>query len=170
MHSTLRVLRHGLEVSEMAVSPLPGKPYSVWTLKRHRRDPFDTYIVVSFTDATLVLGIGETVGEVSDSGLLDSVATLAVAQIGEDSLVQVYAEGIRHVRADGRVNEWKAPPRRGITHCAVNNRQLIVALAGGEIVYFETDAAGQLNEYSERMQMPGWSKQKILILCSSLFC
>lgn len=32
--STLRVLRHGLEVSEMAVSELPGSPNAVWTVKR----------------------------------------------------------------------------------------------------------------------------------------
>lgn len=32
--STVRVLRHGLEVSEMAVSELPGNPNAVWTVKR----------------------------------------------------------------------------------------------------------------------------------------
>lgn len=32
--STFRVLRHGLEVSEMAVSELPGNPNAVWTVKR----------------------------------------------------------------------------------------------------------------------------------------
>ena len=31
--STLRVLRHGLEVTEMAVSELPGNPNAVWTVK-----------------------------------------------------------------------------------------------------------------------------------------
>lgn len=33
--STLRVLRHGLEVSEMAVSELPGNPNAVWTVKKN---------------------------------------------------------------------------------------------------------------------------------------
>lgn len=32
--SSLRVLRHGLEVSEMAVSELPANPNAVWTVKR----------------------------------------------------------------------------------------------------------------------------------------
>lgn len=32
--SSIRVLRHGLEVSEMAVSELPGNPNAVWTVKR----------------------------------------------------------------------------------------------------------------------------------------
>lgn len=33
--STLRVLRNGLEVGEMAVSGLPGNPTAVWTVKRN---------------------------------------------------------------------------------------------------------------------------------------
>lgn len=33
--SSLRVLRHGLEVTEMAVSELPGNPNAVWTVKRN---------------------------------------------------------------------------------------------------------------------------------------
>ena len=32
--SSLRVLRHGLEVTEMAVSELPGNPNAVWTVKK----------------------------------------------------------------------------------------------------------------------------------------
>lgn len=53
--STLRVLRPGLAVTEMAVSPLPGVPTAVWTTKRDNASEFDSYIVVSFTNATLVL-------------------------------------------------------------------------------------------------------------------
>ena len=52
--STLRLLRPGLAVTEMAVSPLPGNPTAVWTIKRSMLDEFDAYIIVSFTNATLV--------------------------------------------------------------------------------------------------------------------
>lgn len=31
--STFRILKHGLEISEMAVSELPGNPNAVWTVK-----------------------------------------------------------------------------------------------------------------------------------------
>ena len=40
-------------------------------------------------NATLVLSIGETVEEVMDTGFLSTTPTLTVAQMGEDSLVQV---------------------------------------------------------------------------------
>lgn len=52
--SSLRVLRPGLAVTEMAVSPLPGNPTAVWTTKRTNTSEFDNYIIVSFTNATLV--------------------------------------------------------------------------------------------------------------------
>jgi len=34
--STLRILRHGLALSELAVSDLPGVPHAVWTTKKVR--------------------------------------------------------------------------------------------------------------------------------------
>ena len=52
--SSFRLLRPGLAIAEMAVSPLPGNPTAVWTIKRAILDEFDAYIIVSFTNATLV--------------------------------------------------------------------------------------------------------------------
>lgn len=68
--SSLRILRQGISVSERAVSPLPGVPAAVWSIKGRQADAFDKYIIVSFKDATMVLSIGETVEEVLDSGFL----------------------------------------------------------------------------------------------------
>eukprot|EP00095_Tigriopus_kingsejongensis_P012083 snap_masked-scaffold60_size442463-processed-gene-3.15 protein:Tk12083 transcript:snap_masked-scaffold60_size442463-processed-gene-3.15-mRNA-1 annotation:"splicing factor 3b subunit 3" len=151
--SSLRVLRHGLEVSEMAVSELPGNPNAVWTVKTRADDEFDSYIVVSFVNATLVLSIGGTVEEVTDSGFLGTTPTLSCSSLGDNALVQIYPDGIRHIRADKRVNEWKAPGKKTVMKCTVNNRQVVIALSGGEIVYFEMDSSGQLNEYTEKKEM-----------------
>lgn len=52
---------------------------------------------------------------------------------------QVYPGGIRHICADKRVNEWKAPGKKMIVKCAVNQRQVVIALSGGELAYFEMD-------------------------------
>lgn len=140
--STLRILRTGLAVSEMAVSRLPGVPSAVWTVKRTVFDEFDVYIVVSFTNATLVLSIGETVEEVDDSGFLDTTPSLAVSLIGEDSLMQVHPNGIRHIRSDRRVNEWRTPGKRTISKVGSNRLQVVIALSGGELIYFEVDVTG----------------------------
>ncbi len=94
---------------------------------------------MSFVNATLVLSIGETVEEVTDSGFLGTTPTLFCSALGDDALVQVYPEGIRHIRADKRVNEWKAPGKKTVMRCAVNRRQVVIALTGGELVYFEMD-------------------------------
>ena len=58
--------------------------------------------------------------------------------------MQVHGGGLRHIRADRRVNEWRAPGRRTITKAATNERQAVIVLSGGELLYFELDAAGQL--------------------------
>ena len=102
-------------------------------------DRFDAYIVVSFVNATLVLSIGETVEEVADSGFLGTTPTIACSLLGEDALIQIYPDGIRHIRADRRVNEWKSAGKGQITKCAINERQLVISLSGGELVYFEMD-------------------------------
>ncbi|KAK0426014.1 hypothetical protein QR680_009503 [Steinernema hermaphroditum] len=153
--SSMKVLRNGLEVGEMAVSELPGNPNAVWTVKKTVDDIHDAYIIVSFPNATLVLSIGETVEEVPDSGFLGTTLTLGCGLIGDDSLLQVYPDGIRHIKADRRVNEWKTPGKKTILKCAINRRQVVIALNGGEIVYFELDINGHLNEFSERGQLAG---------------
>ncbi|ERN13109.1 hypothetical protein AMTRI_Chr11g93760 [Amborella trichopoda] len=152
--SSLRILRPGLAVSEMAVSQLPGVPSAVWTVKKSASDEFDAYIVVSFANATLVLSIGETVEEVSNSGFLDTTPSLAVSLLGEDSLMQVHPGGIRHIREDGRINEWKTPGKKTIVKVGSNRSQVVIALSGGELIYFEMDETRQLMEV-EKHEMTG---------------
>jgi hypothetical protein len=52
-------------------------------------DEYDAYIIVSFVNATLVLSIGETVEEVTDSGFLGTTPTLSCSALSDDALVQV---------------------------------------------------------------------------------
>lgn len=152
--STFRMLKHGLQVNEIVASELPGIPSAVWTTKLTSEDEYDAYIVLSFSNGTLVLSIGETVEEVSDTGFLSTVPTLAVQQLGDDGLLQVHPKGIRHIRG-GRVNEWSAPQHRSIVAASTNSRQVAVALSSGEIVYFEMDVDGSLAEYEEKKEMFG---------------
>jgi splicing factor 3B subunit 3 len=153
--STFRTLKHGLEINDIVDSDLPSVPTAVWTTKIVRADQYDAYIVLSFTNGTLVLSIGETVEEVTDTGFLSTAPTLAVQQLGEDALIQVHPRGIRHIRADRRVNEWPAPQHRSIVAATTNERQVAVALSSGEIVYFEMDSDGSLAEYDEKREMSG---------------
>ena len=153
--STLRTLKHGLEVNDIVDSDLPSVPSAVWTTKLTRNDEYDAYIVLSFTNGTLVLSIGETVEEVTDTGFLSSAPTLAVQQLGEDALLQIHPRGIRHIQANGKINEWSVPQHRTIVAATTNERQVAVALSSGEIVYFEMDVDGSLAEYDEKREMSG---------------
>lgn len=116
------MLRHGLEVEESVSSELPGVPNGVWTVKVREDgkssrfyflylifnefslfvndvDAYDSYIILSFVNGTLVLSIGETIEEVADTGFLSSAPTLAVQQLSDSGgLIQVHPGGVRHVR------------------------------------------------------------------------
>jgi splicing factor 3B subunit 3 len=157
--SSFKMLQHGLEVQEAISSDLPGVPNAVWTTKLQSDDQYDAYIILSFVNGTLVLSIGETIEEVGDSGFLTSAPTLAVQQLGADALLQVHPHGIRHVMADKQVTEWTTPAAQDgsptqIVAAATNSRQVVLALAPtNELVYFELDMDGQLNEYQERKSM-----------------
>ncbi|RMZ85025.1 hypothetical protein DV738_g144, partial [Chaetothyriales sp. CBS 135597] len=153
--SSFKTLKHGLSASEIVESELPDRPEAVWTTKLTSADEYDAYIVLSFKTGTLVLSIGETVEEVTDTGFLSTAPTLAVQQLGDDALIQVHPKGIRHIRADKRVTEWPAPQHRSIVAASTNERQVVVALSSGEIVYFEMDTDGSLAEYDERREMTG---------------
>ena len=63
------------------------------------------------------------------------------------TIFQIYPDGIRHIRSDKRVNEWKTPGKKNIVKCAVNQRQVVIALTGGELVYFEMDPVSLLLVY-----------------------
>lgn len=151
-NSTLRVLRHGLEVTEQAMSMLPSIATGLWSLRKRCDSNYDDYIVVSFSNATLVLGVGETIDEILDSGFLSTKTTIGCTQLGDDSIVQIHPDGIRHIHADKRVSEWRTPFKRQIVKCAINQRQVAIGLSNNEILYFELDTTGQLNEYNERKE------------------
>jgi hypothetical protein len=68
-------------------------------------------------------------------------------------LLQVHPHGIRHILADHRVNQWSAPQGKTIVTATTNKRQVVVALSSAELVYFELDLDGQLNEYQDRKAM-----------------
>lgn len=148
--STLRMLRAGVAVSEIAVSTLPGAPIGIWSLKKGNTDIYDGYIIVSFANATLVLSVGETVQEVTDSGFDTDTSTLTAQLLADDSLLQVTRGGLRHIRPDGRVQEWKVPGKRAISTVACNARQVALALGGGELIYFELNMQGLLVEVEKK--------------------
>jgi splicing factor 3B subunit 3 len=161
--SALRVLRHGLSVTELAVSELPGIPGAVFNVrdndsaKNKGRKCYDRYIVVSFADATLVLAVGESVEEMGrESGFLMTEPTLACSALGGGNgaggggIVQVYPGGVRHIQR-GSVSQWHVPGIKKIECASANEYQILVALVGGELIYFEVNPlSGNVTEVGTR--------------------
>lgn len=152
--STFRMLKHGIEAHENVGSELPGTVSAVWTTKLTSGDKYDGYIILTSSEDTLIMSIGEEVKQVTDSGFLTSVQTLAVQQIGDDGVLQIHPKGIRHM-CKGEINEWPAPQHRSIVAATTNAQQVAIALSSGEIVYFEVDESGSLAEYDERKEILG---------------
>lgn len=159
--AAFKTLIYGIGVSEFAASELPDSPIGVWTTKVTDSDKYDKYIVFSFPNKTLVLSVGENIEDVSDSGFLLDVSTLFVQQLGQDSLLQIHENGIRHIkpRAEGteegdNINEWDPPKGTRIIAACANNFQVAIALTNNTIIYFELDDEGNLNEYEEPQELP----------------
>jgi len=56
---TIRALRHGLQVTEIAVSPMPGRPLNVFTLRQSVSDDLDKIMIVSFPESSLIFQVTE---------------------------------------------------------------------------------------------------------------
>jgi splicing factor 3B subunit 3 len=151
--SSIRILRHGMAVTELAVSDLPGVPGNVFTIRDNSQETLDMkqivdkYIIVSFADATLALSVDETVEEVGeDSHFVTDAPTLACSALGIGGIVQVHPDGVRLIK-DGKASEWKCPGLKRIENASANESQVMITFAGGDIVYFEVDVVnGNLQE------------------------
>lgn len=146
--SSLRILRHGTAVTELAVSDLPGVPGAVYTIRdnskeaQEKKDEVDKYIIVSFADATLVLSVGETVEEVGEgSPFVTDSPTLACSALANGGIVQVTPNVIRIIDLkEGKpAVQWVCPGLKRIECASANESQVIIAFAGGDLIYFELD-------------------------------
>lgn len=146
--SSLRVLRHGLSVTELAVQSMPGKPFGIWSVKKSLTDTFDSYILVSFNDATIILEIADSVVEVKDSKFMMKERTFDIKLLDNNEIVQIHSGGIRNIQDLTKIKEWKAPNRRLIKCGNLNNRQAVVAIDSG-IFYFELSSENELEEIAK---------------------
>ena len=144
--SSIRSISLATAFTELALTDLPGKPSGIWTLKEGSDDK---YIVVSFTDATLVLVVGEDITEVSDSGFSPDVRTIHASILPDRTKVQISSSWVRHFGAENK-SEWRPRRTDNITCAASNGHQIIIALSTGKIVLLEQDDIGNFTEVAER--------------------
>ncbi|EAR85077.1 splicing factor 3B subunit 3 (macronuclear) [Tetrahymena thermophila SB210] len=155
--STLRILRHGLQVSEYATSRLPLRPNGIWTIKQRHDEGLTKYIVLSSSKKTYVLSIKDTISAVNDSSLDTNSQTLHAGILENNCIIQVTPESFRQIR-DNRVTLYKTESNKFVKACS-NSRQIALALQGGQgqpggdIIYFEFDLGGQLKRIEEKAKL-----------------
>lgn len=176
-NSYLKTLTHGIPTSTVVSSPLPVTPTAIHSTKLFSDSKNDEYLVISssLSSQTLVLSIGEVVEEVLDSNLVSNQATIAVQQVGKASIVQIYTNGIRHVRHSvqgekitRKTTDWYPPAGITILAASTNNGQVVIGLLNREMCYFEIDPLDdQLVEYQDRLEMAGGAIRALSIVSSA---
>ena len=152
--SSLRTLRHGLGVAEMAVSDLPSNAYAVWTVKASAKDDHHRYIVVGLANEqvpTIALTVGETVEMCTNVKFLTDRKTVAVGELGNDMIVQVHQTGLNILKggkevphALSKVNPAGGLLSKNIKAAAVSQWQVALVLVDNSLVYLEVNAKGDL--------------------------
>ena len=152
--SSLKIMQYGVATEELADNELPGRPKGVFTLKETNESAFDGYIIVSFEGSSLILRVGETIEEMSDSPFISNAATLYASLLFDDSYIQVIESEVRHIKKNSAgqytVSLWKPSGLRRIRCVTANKRQIAVGLTGGDLILFELDEAGTLIECSSK--------------------
>lgn len=154
--SAFKMLKHGIQVNDMGGEKLPVPPTAVWAIKKRRDEEFPSLIIISFLNQTLVLKVDQIIEEVSDTGIIQNIPTMAIQQMGHDTIAQVHSRGIHLCTSDGAFKaKWESPQHRTVVSATTNEAQIVVALSSGEIAYFEMDDDDNLQELEDRPQMTG---------------
>lgn len=149
-------VQKGTPTLTLVALPLPFVPTAIFTTATSQMENLKKYLVISLAKEakTLVLLIGEVVEEVKDSKFIENQVTIAVAQVGKESLVQIYADGINHVAKSGKQTIWHPPAGIVVVAATANRHQVVAVLLNRELVYFEVDTEDdQLAEYGDRLEL-----------------
>jgi splicing factor 3B subunit 3 len=156
--SVFKTMRHGFEVNQIISSAIGQMQHDkLWTLKEREADEHHSLLLLnsSYADRTTVLSIGDDVETLEDTLFMTNRATILAAQMGEDTLVQVHGRGVRSIFAEGKLEEWNAPPHTTIVAASANRNQLLLGLSTSELVFFFMDVDGHLNQLEEMPEMTG---------------
>jgi splicing factor 3B subunit 3 len=139
--SSIRILKHGLSIKDQGSLSFKATSLLVFTIKEKKSDRYDKYIVISFANATIVLLVkDEEVNPITDHLFISKKLSLSINLLEDDSMLQVHSGGFRHIFREDTKNENKfvdVLQKKTVLFSSVNERQVILGLTGGEILYYE---------------------------------
>ncbi|ORX90414.1 hypothetical protein K493DRAFT_409889 [Basidiobolus meristosporus CBS 931.73] len=147
---SLRVIRNGVGVKEQAKLEMSGIK-GIWSLRSSFETEFEDTLVISFIGETRVLVLeGEEMQELEDYGGFQlEEMTICTANMLGGFVAQVTESSIRLINYSTKklVSEWMPPAESKINVASINPTQIVAALGGGTLVYFEivNDAIQEIN-------------------------
>ena len=119
---------------------LPANPLNIWTLKKNFYDNYDSLIIFSFVNKTLVYLIEENsknLKEFKNCNFETKSTSLYINILKDSSFLQVLPNGILHIKTEKKTTFLKSS---SLINCANStNTQLIIGLENKELLYFEFD-------------------------------
>ena len=119
---------------------LPANPLNIWILKKNFYDNYDSLIIFSFVNKTLVYLIEENsknLKEFKNCNFETKSTSLYINILKDSSFLQVLPNGILHIKTEKKTTFLKSS---SLINCANStNTQLIIGLENKELLYFEFD-------------------------------
>lgn len=152
-NSAFRVMRNAHPVVQMEDMDLPISPQTLFTLKIDPAGEEHDFLVMSDKETTVMNHLDSEMAQVETPGFVTDQATLAASHFGGVGFVQVYPYGVRQVIGtpgqDFQTHDWEVPSHTTINAADCNERQVVVGLSDGTLIYFEADQAGTLIEFGK---------------------
>ena len=128
------------DINQLSVNKIPAQPLNIFLLKKNFEDKFDTYIILSFVNKTLIYEIDYktyNIIETTSHNFETKLPTLYITILKDNSFLQVLPNGILHIKPEKKTTFLKSSSNI-LCSCA-NNNQLIIGLENKESLYFEFD-------------------------------
>uniref|UniRef100_A0A6B2KWM0 DNA damage-binding protein 1 n=1 Tax=Arcella intermedia TaxID=1963864 RepID=A0A6B2KWM0_9EUKA len=136
---SLRVVRNGVGINEIAQIPLPGIK-GTWSLSPPKDSKFEKYLAVSFVGETRILAMaGEELEETEIQGFLLDQQTLYCGNVIGNQYIQITMKAVNLIDAvtESKVATWTTPEDSKISVCSANFQQVAIAIKGKELVILE---------------------------------
>ena len=127
-------------ISSLSNNKIPAQPLKIWAIKKSYEDDFDSLVIISFVNKTLVYEIDQinkTLKELENNFFETKLPTLHVSIVKDNSFLQVLPNGILHIKTEKKTTFLKSSST--INCASATNNQLVVGLENKELLYFEFD-------------------------------
>lgn len=136
---SLRIIRNGIGINEIAVRDDLPDIKGVWSLKIGKDLTKDNYLLITFLENSylwLCLSCGNFENKVDEDGFDRSKRTVLCANVSHDQIVQVTRHAIRLISSTTKelLNVWNLPTKDGIFK--VNHTPHNIVCADGKTLYY----------------------------------